>query len=112
MKTMQYKGYAARIEYSDEDKCFIGHIAGIRDIVGFHGNSVNSLRSAFKEAVDDYLEACKQEDITPQRPYSGKVMLRISPELHAEIAMKAQAHGKSLNQWATEVLVFAEQTKP
>ena len=56
MKTMQYKGYAARIEYSDEDKCFVGHIAGIRDIVGFHGESVDELRTAFEEAVDDYLE--------------------------------------------------------
>jgi len=108
MKTMQYKGYAARIEYSDEDKCFIGHIAGIRDIIGFHGDSVDSLNAAFEEAVDDYLETCEQEDIPPQRPYSGKVMLRLSPELHAEIAMKAEAHGKSLNQWATEALVIAE----
>ena len=108
MKTMQYKGYAARIEYSDEDKCFVGHIAGIRDIVGFHGDSVRSLSAAFKEAVDDYLETCEQEKIPPQRPFSGKVMFRISPELHAEIAMKAQAHGKSLNQWVTEVLAFAD----
>ena len=108
MKTMQYKGYAARIEYSDEDKCFVGHIAGIRDIVGFHGVSVDSLCMAFEEAVDDYLETCKQADIPPQRPYSGKVMLRISPEVHAEIAMKAEASGKSLNQWAAEALVLAE----
>jgi len=53
MKTMQYKGYAARIEYSDEDKAFVGHIAGIRDIVGYHGESVKSLCIAFEEAVDD-----------------------------------------------------------
>ena len=105
---MQYKGYAARIEYSDEDKCFVGHIAGIRDIVGFHGETVDSLCSAFEEAVDDYLETCKQADISPQRSYSGKVMLRISPEMHAEIAMKAEAQGKSLNQWAAEALAFAE----
>jgi len=104
---MQYKGYAARIEYSDEDKCFIGHIAGIRDIIGFHGDNVDSLCTAFQEAVDDYLETCKQENISPQRPYSGKVMFRISPELHAEIAMKAEVQGKSLNQWAAEVLAFA-----
>ena len=107
MKTMNYKSYAARIEYSDEDKCFIGHIAGIRDIIGFHGDSVDSLYAAFKEAVDDYLEICKQEKIAPQRPYSGKVMFRISPELHAEIAMKAEAQGKSLNQWAAEALAFS-----
>ena len=105
---MQYKGYAARIEYSDEDKCFVGHIAGIRDIVGFHGASVKSLCNAFEEAVDDYLETCRQTNISPQRPYSGKVMLRISPEIHAEIAMKAEAHGKSLNQWAAEALVIAD----
>ena len=107
MKTMQYRGYAARIEYSDEDKCFIGHIAGIRDIVGFHGESVKTLVAAFKEAVDDYLETCEQAGIKPRRSYSGKMMLRISPELHAELVMKAEARGKSLNQWATETLAIA-----
>ncbi|MCL2122706.1 MAG: type II toxin-antitoxin system HicB family antitoxin [Desulfovibrionaceae bacterium] len=108
MKTMQYKGYAARIEYSDEDGCFVGHIAGIRDIVGFHAESVNELRAAFEEGVDDYLETCGQAGISPQRPYSGKVMLRIPPELHAEIAMRAEARGKSLNQWAAETLAHAQ----
>ncbi len=57
---MRYKGYAAQIEYSAEDGCFVGHIAGINDIVGFHGESVAGLRVAFKEAVDDYLEVCKK----------------------------------------------------
>jgi len=107
MKTMQYKGYAARIEYSDEDKCFVGHIAGISDIVGFHGECVDSLSASFKDAVDDYLETCEQMEISPRRPYSGKIMLRISPELHAEIAMKAETNGKSLNQWAAETLAIA-----
>jgi len=58
MNTMTYKGYAARIEYSDDDGCFIGHIAAIQDVVGFHGESVAALREAFEEAVDDYLETC------------------------------------------------------
>lgn len=57
---MNYKGYAARIEYSDEDDCFIGRIAGINDTVGFHGNSVFKLRTAFKEAVDDYVQTCEK----------------------------------------------------
>jgi predicted HicB family RNase H-like nuclease len=105
---MQYREYAARIEYSDEDKCFVGHIAGIKDIVGFHGKNVSDLCAGFKEAVDDYLEKCEKENISSKRPYSGKVMLRVSPELHAEIAMKAEASGKSLNQWAAESLAFAE----
>ncbi|AKN26816.1 HicB family protein [Stutzerimonas stutzeri] len=68
MNPMTYKGYAARIEYSDEDGLFIGHIAGIRDIVGFHGESVAALRQAFKEAVDDYLDTCEKINKAPQNP--------------------------------------------
>lgn len=104
MSTMSYKGYAARIEYSDEDACFVGHIAGIRDVVGFHGESVQELRAAFAEAVDDYLETCEKLGRAPQKPYSGKLMLRVPPEVHAHAAMMAEAQGMSLNQWATEVI--------
>ena len=60
MKAMTYKSYSARIEYSDEDGCFVGHIARIRDVVGFHGESVAELRTAFREAVEDYLESGRQ----------------------------------------------------
>jgi predicted HicB family RNase H-like nuclease len=105
---MTYKNYSARVEYSAEDGLFVGHLAGIRDIIGFHGESVTELRAAFEEAVDDYLETCEKIGKTPQRPYSGKVMLRISPALHAEIAMKAEASGKSLNQWAAEQFSHAQ----
>lgn len=104
MKTMTYKGYAARIEYSDEDECFVGHIAGIRDVVGFHGNSVAELRAAFTEAVDDYLTTCERLGRPAQKPYSGKFVLRIPADVHSLMAMQAEAAGKSLNQWATEVL--------
>ena len=104
MNAMNYKGYAARIEYSDEDDCFVGHIAGINDVVGFHGNSVSKLHVAFKEAVEDYLAACKKAGRSPQKPYSGHIMLRVPPELHAKVAMLAEAHGKSLNSWVTEIL--------
>ena len=107
MNIMSYQGYAARIEYSDEDGCFIGHIAGIRDVVGFHGESVSELRQAFEEAVDDYLATCEKLNRTPQRPYSGKVMLRIEPSIHARVAMLAESQGKSLNAWAQEVLLRA-----
>ena len=107
MNIMSYQGYAARIEYSDEDGCFIGHIAGIRDVVGFHGESVSELRQAFEEAVDDYLATCAKLNRTPQRPYSGKVMLRIEPSIHARVAMLAESQGKSLNAWAQEVLLRA-----
>ncbi|MBI5570499.1 MAG: type II toxin-antitoxin system HicB family antitoxin [Desulfomonile tiedjei] len=104
MSTMTYKGYAARIEYSDEDGCFIGHVAGIKDVIGFHAQSVKELRAAFEEAVDDYLATCEKCGRAPQKHYSGRLMLRVPPEVHARAAMMAEAHGMSLNQWATEVL--------
>ncbi len=111
MNTMTYKGYAARIEYSDEDGCFIGHIAAIKDIVGFHGDSVVVLREAFEEAVDDYLETCEKLGRSPQKPYSGNLMLRIPPEIHAAVATTAEVKGKSINQWATETLSAAISSK-
>ncbi len=109
MKPMTYRGYAARIEYSDEDQCLVGHIAGINDVVGFHGDSVAELRAAFEEAVEDYLEACEKLNREPQKPYSGKLMLRVSPEIHAAVAAAAEVNGKSINQWAAEVFTRAVQ---
>jgi predicted HicB family RNase H-like nuclease len=110
MKTMKHKGYSARIEYSDEDGCFIGHIAGIRDVVGFHGEAVRELRTAFEEAVDDYLDTCKKAGKQPQKPYSGKLMLRINPKIHAAVAQAAEVSGKSINQWAADMLDQAAQS--
>jgi len=111
MNTMNYKGYAARIEYSDEDGCFIGHIAGINDIVGFHGESVPELRLAFEEAVDDYLETCEKLNRSPQKPYSGKLMLRLPSNIHAAIATAAEVSGKSINQWTTDTLTDVLEKK-
>jgi len=107
MNVMHYKDYSANIEYSAEDGCFVGHIAGIHDVVGFHGESVSQLKAAFKEAVDDYLETCKKLNRPPQTSHSGKLMLRIDPVIHAKVAMRAEAEGKSLNAWAKEVLLRA-----
>ncbi|GAB3387159.1 type II toxin-antitoxin system HicB family antitoxin [Azotobacter armeniacus] len=104
MNVMNYKGYAARLEFSEEDGLFVGHIAGIRDVVGFHGTSVGELRAAFSEAVDDYLETCAKLGRAPQKPYSGKLSLRLEPELHATIAVKAELAHKSINQWISEVI--------
>jgi predicted HicB family RNase H-like nuclease len=107
MNTMNYKGYAARIEYSDEDDCFVGHIAGINDIIGFHADSVAELHTAFEEAVEDYIQTCKKAGKVPQKPYSGKLLLRISPELHARAAISATLQGKSLNTWVADLLANA-----
>jgi len=104
MGVMTYKGYSARVEYDAEDRIFVGHLAGIRDTVGFHGTSVDELEQAFHEAVDDYLDACEKLGQEPNRPASGKMMLRIPPEIHHAAIVAAETSGKSLNQWATEAL--------
>jgi predicted HicB family RNase H-like nuclease len=104
MSTMTYKGFAARVEYSEEDGCFVGHVAGIRDVVGFHGASVDELRAAFREAVDDYVETCRRAGREPNHPYSGQFRLRLPPELHARAALAAEANGKSLNAWVSEAI--------
>ncbi|HEX6018768.1 MAG TPA: type II toxin-antitoxin system HicB family antitoxin [Burkholderiaceae bacterium] len=104
MNVMRYRGYSARVELDAEDRIFVGHIAGIRDIVGFHGRSVDELEAAFQEAVDYYLEACAKLKQPPNKPYSGRVMLRIDPETHARASTLAQLAGASFNQWATELI--------
>jgi predicted HicB family RNase H-like nuclease len=101
---MSYKGYAARIEFDDEDGVFTGRLAGIRDGVGFHADTVEGLREAFREAVEDYLETCTRLGKEPQRAFSGQMMFRVNPEVHRKAALAAELAGKSLNQWAEEVL--------
>ncbi|MGB6230920.1 MAG: type II toxin-antitoxin system HicB family antitoxin [Litorimonas sp.] len=102
--TMTYKGYSARIQYDDEDGLLTGRIAGIQDGVGFHANTVDDLRAAFEEAVEDYLETCKAVGKVPERAYSGQVMFRVDPDIHRRAAIAAELSGKSLNQWAEDVL--------
>jgi predicted HicB family RNase H-like nuclease len=106
---MQHKGYFARVEYSEEDQAFIGHLAGINDIIGFHADTVKDLKEAFEESVDDYIETCAKLGKEAEKPYSGKVMFRVPPEVHARAALAAQVSGKSLNQWAEEALRTAAE---
>ena len=105
--TMSYCGYVARVEYDDEDKIFFGKLACIRDGVGFHSDTVAGLEAAFREAVDDYVETCAKIGKSPEKPYSGNLMLRVDPAVHAQAARAAELAGKSLNQWGEEVLSAA-----
>lgn len=111
---MEYKGYSAHIAYSEADGCHVGHIAGITDIVGFHADTEAELQAAFEAAVEDYLGTCRKLNRPPQKSYSGKLMLRIPPDIHVAIAEAAAASGKSLDQWATETFTHAVsvQSKP
>ena len=104
MNKMQYRGYAARIEFDEDDRIFVGHLAGIKDIVGFHGTTVDELEQAFHESVDAYIAINQEQGRQPQKPYSGRLMLRVSPEVHSAVATAAGVEGKSITQWASEVL--------
>lgn len=104
MNKMKYRGYTARIEYDEEDRIFVGHLAGIKDIVGFHGSTVDELDGAFHESVDNYIAISEETGRVAQKPYSGKLMLRVPPNVHAAVATAAQVNGKSINQWASEIL--------
>ena len=104
MSTMTYKGYSAAVEFDGDDEIFFGKLAGIRDGVGFHADTVEDLRAAFHEAVKDYIETCERVGKEPQKAYSGQVMFRVSPDVHRRAALAAELEGKSLNQWAEEAL--------
>lgn len=101
---MTYKGYTARIEFDERDAIFVGRVLGVKAIIGFHGETVTELRADFEAAIDFMIDDCKARGETPEKPASGKLMLRVPPEVHAAALVAAQANGKSLNQWAAEIL--------
>ncbi|WP_045222119.1 type II toxin-antitoxin system HicB family antitoxin [Desulfonatronum thioautotrophicum] len=104
MNKMSYKNYTARIDFDERDNILVGRVLGIQDIVSFHAENVADLRTAFEEAVDDYLEACAALGKQPEKSPSGQLMLRIPKEVHGAALIASQAAGKSLNQWAAEAL--------
>jgi predicted HicB family RNase H-like nuclease len=110
MNSMSYKGYTARVEFDERDNIFVGRILGVRNIISFHGETVAELKAELKSAVDDYLAECEEQGLKPEKPASGKLLLRVPPEIHGKALVVAQAAGKSLNQWATEVLQRAVET--
>ena len=106
---LRHKGYSARVEFDADDRIFFGRLAGIADGVGFHADTVGGLVAAFEDAVDDYLETCARIGKKPDKPYSGKLMLRVDPSVHAKAALAAQLAGKSLNQFSEEALRAASE---
>jgi predicted HicB family RNase H-like nuclease len=107
MNTMNHKGYTARIEFDERDNLFVGRVLGLRAMISFHGETVAELHEAFSVAIEDFLADCKEQGVKPEKPASGKLMFRVPPEVHAAALVAAQASGKSLNQWATEVIQSA-----
>lgn len=109
MNTMSHKGHTARIEFDERDNIFVGRVLGLHTMISFHGETVKELRASFVTAIEEFLRDCKELGVRLEKPASGKLMLRVPPKVHGAALVAAQAAGKSLNQWATEVLEEATQ---
>ena len=104
MNTMHVDGYSAKIEYDEELDLFRGEILGLNGGADFYGKNPKELRTEFKKSLQVFLDVCKEKGIDPKRNFSGKFNLRISPELHEQLAIAAQVEGKSINMVAQEAL--------
>ena len=108
MGKLRYKGYTGNVEYSEEDNYFVGHVEGLRKVtIIYEGDSAQTLRKDFEEAIDHYLESCQANGEDPEKPYSGRLVLRISSTLHGTAAEKAEAMGISLNDFISRALQSA-----
>ncbi|MDR1971852.1 MAG: type II toxin-antitoxin system HicB family antitoxin [Treponema sp.] len=101
---MEYKEYMGAVEYDPEAKIFHGDVINTRDIITFQGTTVEELERAFKDSIDDYITWCKEEGVEPEKPYSGKFNLRLSPELHREIAIVSKKLKISINNFVEKAI--------
>ena len=101
---MEYKGYRAAVKYDHDAGVFHGEVIDTRDVIFFEGTSVAQLNEEFRFSIDDYLAMCAEQDQVPDKPYSGRVPLRLSPAVHRAAAAAASAEGKSLNAWIAETV--------
>ena len=101
---LKYKGYTGHVEFDDESGIFHGEVLDLRDVITFRGKSVEEIEQAFRDSIDDYLEFCKERDEEADKPFSGRLMVRLPPPLHRKAFITARREGKSLNQWIAERL--------
>jgi predicted HicB family RNase H-like nuclease len=104
---MAYKGYLARIAFDEQADLFHGEVINIRDVVTFQGQSVDELRQAFADSVEDYLAFCAERGEAPDQPFSGRFTVQLSPEQHRKIILAAEKAGKDVAQWVAEALEIA-----
>lgn len=105
MGYLTYKGYKGSVEYSDADNCLFGKVIGInKNFIVYEGQSLDELRKDFEDAIDDYLAGCEAEGIEPARPFSGKLNLRMSPELHGSVFAAAKNEGTTINEFINRAI--------
>ena len=101
---LEYKGYVGHAEYDPEAHVFHGEVLDTRDVITFESDTVRGLEEAFRESIDDYLEFCSQCGEDPDKPFTGRLTLRLPRELHRRVYVQAKEDGKSLNQWISDNL--------
>lgn len=101
---MEYKGYLAHIAFDAQANLFHGEVINIRDVVTFQGHSVDELRQAFVDSIEDYLSFCAEREEVPDQPFSGRFTVRLSPEQHRKVIVAAEKAGKDVAQWVAEAL--------
>jgi predicted HicB family RNase H-like nuclease len=101
---MEYKGYLGNVEYDDEAKIFHGDIINTRDVITFQGTTVKEIEKAFKDSINDYITWCKEEGVEPEKPYSGKFNVRLSPQLHRQAVIIAKKKRISLNNFVEKAI--------
>jgi predicted HicB family RNase H-like nuclease len=106
---MQYKGYLARVEYDDESNIFHGEVINTRDVITFQGKSVEELKKAYEDSVEDYLAFCKERGEEPEKPFAGRLTVSLSPDQHKKVIMAAEKAGKNVDSWVAEALVQAAE---
>lgn len=107
--TMSYRGYLASMAFDADDKVIVGRVLDIDDIISFHGESIGEFETNFRTVVDDYIAACESLGAAPEKPASGKLMLRVAPTVHAAALKAAARNGISLNKWAEQALSAASR---
>ena len=101
---IDYKGYTGVFEFDPDLRLFTGHVVDLRDEIYYEGDSVHALESSMRRAIDHYLEVCKARGEEPERPFSGKLNVRLGSELHRAAAVAAAAEGESLNAWLARIV--------
>jgi len=101
---LEYKGYIARVDLNEDAAIFHGEVINTRDVITFQGETVRELHAALEDSIEDYLEFCAERNEKPEKPFSGKFMLRIEPDLHRQVYIAAKKTGKSLNQFVSDEL--------
>ena len=101
---LNYKGYHGNVDFDEEAGLFHGEVVDLRDVITFQGKSVDELQQAFRDSIDDYLDLCQERNEEPDKPFSGRLMLRLPSEIHRRVYVGAKKEGKSLNEYITEKL--------